>query len=208
MARSGANIDPLLGRFSCHAPWPMVNPILNPASYATHIPFIQSESTLPFLRYSNLNILPWKSKVKFMGEVKFHNVSLTFYRHTSLWFQVNRPSHSWDTAFSKVDLGNPWSRSWRRYNTLSTHTLFVPCPSALPFLGYSYFKIWRWKFKVKDMGEVKVWGHNMGPTSTRLTPLPFHVNRASNSWVTTFSKFVLENQGPRSWVRSQFKVTM
>ena len=36
-----------------------------------------------------------------MGEVKVwsHNVSLTFYRLTSLWFHVNRPSHSWDTTF-------------------------------------------------------------------------------------------------------------
>ena len=29
---------------------------------------------------------------------------------------------------------------------LSTHIPFIPCWSALPFLGYSYFKIWRWKF--------------------------------------------------------------
>ena len=149
------------------------------------------------------------------------------------------------------------SRSQRRYTTLSIHILFVPCQSALPFLGYSYFKIWHWKFKVKVMGEVivsshnkhgsniqltnipfvpcgsgipflsydffKIWpwksrvkvmgevtvqSHNVGLTSYRLTSLSFHVNRASHSWVTTFSKFDLVNQGSRSWVRSQFKVTM
>ena len=51
-----------------------------------HIQFIPSESTLPFLNYSNFNIQPWKSKVKVMGEVKVwsHNVSLTFYRHIPL----------------------------------------------------------------------------------------------------------------------------
>ena len=49
------------------------------------------------------------------------------------------------------------SRSESRYNTLSTHVPFVPCWSALLFLGYSYFKIWRWKFKVKVMGE---WGQS------------------------------------------------
>ena len=47
----------------------------------------------------------------------------------------------------------------------------------------------------------------MGPTFSRLTSLSFHVNRASNSWVTTFSKFDLGNQGSRSWVRSKLKVT-
>ena len=48
--------------------------------YPTHIPFIPSELTLPFLSYSNFNILPSKYKVKVIGEVKVwsHNVSLTF----------------------------------------------------------------------------------------------------------------------------------
>ena len=43
------------------------------------------------------------------------------------------------------------------------------------------------------MGEVKVESYNMGPTFNRLTSLSFHV--ASHSWVTTFSKFDLDNQG-------------
>ena len=47
------------------------------------------------------------------------------------------------------------SRSQRRYTTLSIHILFVPCQSALPFLGYSYFKIWHLKFKVKVRGRSK-----------------------------------------------------
>ena len=89
------------------------------------------------------------------------------------------------------------SRSQRRYATLSIHILFVPCQSALPFLGYSYFKIWHWKFKVKVIGEVKVESHNRGPTFNRLTSLSFHVDQASHSWVTTFSKFDLENKGSK-----------
>ena len=78
-----------------------VNPIVHPTSYPTHIPFIPSESNLPFLSYSNFNILPQKSKVKVMGEVKVwsHNVSLTFYWLASLPFHVNLPSHSWDKTF-------------------------------------------------------------------------------------------------------------
>ena len=102
--------------FAMHRPWPKVNPIVHPTSYPTHIPFIPSELPLPFLSYSNFNILPSKSKVKVMGEVKVwsHNVSLTFDRLTSLLFHVNWPSHSWDTTFSKFDLENPRSRSWAR----------------------------------------------------------------------------------------------
>ena len=105
----------------------------------------------------------------------------------------------------------PWKSKVKvtnRYNTLSSHIPFVPCQSALPFLGYSYFKIWNWNFKVKVISEVKVESHNICPTFSQLTPLSFHVNRASNSWVMTFSKFDLGTQGSRSWVRSKFKVTM
>ena len=89
----------------------------------------------------------------------------------------------------KIQSQNHSSRSYSRYNTLSTHIPIVPCWSAFPYLGYSYFKIWHWKFKVEVMGEVIVGSHNMGPTFSRLTSLLFHV-----SWVMTFSKFDLENQ--------------
>ena len=78
------------------------------------------------------------------------------------------------------------SMSQSRYNNLFTHLPFVLCQSALPFVGYSYFKTWHWKFKVKVMGEVKVESHNMGPTFSWLTSLLFHVKEASHSWVTTF----------------------
>ena len=165
-----------------------------------------------------------------MGEVKVwsHNLSLTFDRLTSLSFHVNQPSHSWDTTFSKFDLENPRSRSWKRWklkvttwvqhsadsnpfrsmsicppipeiqhfqnltlnfqegqgqghgwsghsksqsgcNILSTYVLFVLCQSAIPFLRYSIFNIWPWKFKVKVMGEVAIKSHSMSPTFCRLT---------------------------------------
>ena len=51
------------------------------------------------------------------------------------------------------------------------------------------------KIRVKVMGEVKVESHNMGPTFNRLTSLSFHVDQASQSWVTT--KFDLENKGSK-----------
>ena len=55
---------------------------------STHIPFIPCWSALPILRYSYLENWPWKSKSNAMGkvEVQSHNVRLTFYRLTSLWF--------------------------------------------------------------------------------------------------------------------------
>ena len=175
---------------------------------STHIPFIPCWSAFPFLRCSYLKNWPWKSKVKVMGEVKVknHNVNLTSYRLTSLSFHGNLASHCWVTTFSKLTLkikgqGHGWGHSLKSQcgsNILSIHFPFVLCQSGIPFLSYDLFKIWPWKSRVKDMGEVTVQSHNVGLTSYRLTSLSFHVNRPSNSWDTTFSKFDLENQGSRS----------
>ena len=75
---------------------------------STHIPFITCQSAIPFLRYDFFKIWPWKS-VKVMDDIKVesHIVDVTSYWFTSFSFHVNRPSHSWDTAFSKFDLENP-----------------------------------------------------------------------------------------------------
>ena len=131
---------------------------------STHIPFFPCQLALPFVSYVFFKIWPWKSKVMVMGQVtvQSHNVGLAPYQITSFSFYVNRPSHSWDTAFSKFDLGNQGSRSlvWSQFKViigssiLSTHIPSVPCQSALPFLRYSIFKIWPWKSRVKVMGEV------------------------------------------------------
>ena len=103
----------------------------------------------------------------------------------------------------KIQVQGHGSRSQCRYNTLSTHILFVLCRSALPFLVYNYFKIWQRKFKVKVMGEVKVESYSIGPTFSWLISLSFRVYQASHSWVMIFSKFDLENPRSRSWVRSK-----
>ena len=221
---------------------------------------------IPEIRlFQNLTFLENpRSKSWLRSKVESHKVGVTSYRLTSLLFHVNRPCHSWDTAFSKFDLENPRSRSWVRWvlkvttwvqhsidshpfrsmsigppipeiqhfqnltlkiqgqchgwgghwksqhgsNILLTHIPLIPCQSAIPFPRYDFFKSWPWKSKVKVMGEGNVESHKVGVTSYRLTSLSFHVNRASHSWVMTVSKFDLENQGSRSWVRSQFKVTM
>ena len=78
----------------------------------THL-FHSKSIDLPIPKIWLLIIWPWKSDVKVMGEVKVqsHNVSLISYRLTSIWFNVNRSSHPWGTAFSKFDIENPRSRS-------------------------------------------------------------------------------------------------
>ena len=119
---------------------------------------------------------------------------------------IGPPIHEMQ-LFEKLTLkgqGHGWrqsSKSQFESSILLTHIPFVPCQSALPFLR-SIFKIWPWKSRVKVMGEVTVQSHNVGLTSYRLTSLSFHVNRPSHSSDTGFSKFNLEIQRSRSWVRS------
>ena len=86
-----------------------------------------------------------------------------------------------------------------------THIPFIPSEPTLLFLSYSNFNILLSKSKVKIMGEVKVWSHNVSLSFYQLTSVSFHVNRPSHSWDTTFSTFDLEN--PRSWKRWTVKVT-
>ena len=96
--------------------------------------------------------------------------------------------------------GHGWGQSLKSQhgsNIQSTHIPFLPCQSGIQFLSYDFSKIWPWKSRVKVMGEVKDESHNMGPTFNRLTSLSFHVDQASHSCVTTFSKFDLENKGSK-----------
>ena len=135
----------------------------------------------PLLNYDFFKIWPWNPRVKVIDEVtvQSHNMGITSYRLTSFSFHVNRPSHSWDTAFSNFDLKNQGSRSWvwsqfKSHwwsNILSTHILFVPCQWGIPFLSYDFFLIWPWKSRVKVIGEVTVQSHNVGLASYRLTSL-------------------------------------
>ena len=101
--------------------------------------------------------------------------------------------------------GHGWghsSKSQGGSNILSTHIPFsFHVNLASHYWVKDFFKIWPWNSRVNVMGEVTVQSHNVGLTSYRLTSLSFHVNRPSHSWHTAFSKFDLENQGSRSWVR-------
>ena len=105
---------------------------------STHIPLIPCQSAMSFLRYDFLKILPWKSKVKVMVEVKVgsHKIDVTSYWPTSISFHVKRLYHSWDTAFSKFDLENPRSRSWVR-GTLKVTTWVQHSIDSHPFNSMS-----------------------------------------------------------------------
>ena len=143
-------------------------------------PFHSKWVNLP-IPESNFNILPWKSKVNVMGEVRVesHNIGPTFYRLTSLCsMSIGHPIPE-IRLFQNLTLkiqgqGHGRRERWKSQhgsNILLTHIPFVPCQSAIPFLGYDFFKIWPWKSKVKVMVEVKVESHKVGVTTYRLTTL-------------------------------------
>ena len=131
---------------------------------STHIPFVPFQWAIPFLRYDFFRIRPWKSKVKVMVEVKVqsHKVGVTSYRLTSLLFHVNRPSHSWDTAFSKFDLENPRSRSWVRGKLKVTTWVQYSIDSHLfnsMSIGHPIPEIWLFQnLTLKIQGQGHGWG--------------------------------------------------
>ena len=79
--------------------------IVGPTSYwvLTHIHFILCQSALPFLRYGYVIILPWKSKVKVMGEVKVQG-----------HINIQHPIHS--HSLCSMSMGPPIPEIWRFQN--------------------------------------------------------------------------------------------
>ena len=122
---------------------------------------------------------------------------------TSLSLKFNRPSHSQDMVI-KISIlkiqgqGHVWGQSLKSRlgsNIQSTHI-----PPLIPMTELCQ----NLTLKIKSQSHSS---KSHSRYNILLASLSFHVNRASDSWVTTFSKFELENQRSRSWVRSQFKVT-
>ena len=182
---------------------------------STHIPLVPCQSALPFPRYSIFKIWPWKSKVKVIAQG--HKVGITPYRLTSLLFHVDRPCHSWDTAISKFDVENSRSRSWVR-SKLKVITWVLHSVDSHPFRSMSIRhpvpELWLFQnLTLKIKGQGHGWGHS-SKSQGGSNILSTHISLNSMSiWhpiteLKTFSKFDLEIQGSRSWVRSQFKVTM
>ena len=98
-----------------------------------HIPFISNQTDHPFIKYSYLKFEP---NIKVMGEVKLqgHIVGSISYQLTSILFEINLPSQSWDGAISKFDLENSRSKLHGGSNIFSSDTPFLPWQSALAFL--------------------------------------------------------------------------
>ena len=101
-----------------------------------------------------------------------HNIWLTF-----LLFHVNWPPpipEIWlfENLILKIQvLGHVWGQRsrWRNgSNNLSTQIPFIPCHSAIPFLGYAFFKISPWKSKVKIIAP----GHRVGLASYQIHFVP------------------------------------
>ena len=108
---------------------------------STHVPFIPCQSAIPFLTVRYF----FKGQGHGWGES--HKVGVTSYRLTSLSFHVNRPSHSWDTAFSKFDLENPRSRSWVRGKlkvTTWVHYSVSPIYRGRVYRGIGYIAVACW----------------------------------------------------------------
>ena len=93
----------------------------------------------------------------------------------------------WDTAISKFDHENPWSRScvWSK-DKVTFHLK---------------------NSKVKVMVKVKPIGHISGLEFNRYVCFSFHGNRTTFGWDTGNSIFDLENSRSKSWPRSNLMVT-
>ena len=141
----------------------------------------------------------------------------------------------WDTAISKFDHENPWSRScvWSRvkvtvwpsnfkgqgYGQGQTHwshlrpgvqsicLLFVSRQSDHFWLRYSKFFIWPWKFKVKVMAKVKRNCHIWALEFNRYVCFSSRGNQTIFGWDIANSILDLENWRSRSWPRSNPMVT-
>ena len=183
---------------------------------STHITFVRCRWVLAFLSIikkfdlenpSSRSWFRWTFKVTTWVK---HSIDSHPFRSKSINHPIPEIQHFQNLTLRIQGQGHGWGEGWKSQhgsNIISTHIFFVPCQSAIPLLRYNFFKIWPWKSKVKVMVEVKVESYKVGVTFYRLTSLSFHVSRPSHSWDTAFSKFDLENQRPRSWVRWMLKAT-
>ena len=109
--------------------------------------------------------------------------------------------HDWPTPipFCTMSVGPPICESWLFQNfTMKIHGqdhecgqrsslcwfsnqsiyfLFIWHQSTLPFLRYSFLKIWPWKSKVKVMTKAKTNGYIWGLVFNRYIHFSFHGNR-------------------------------
>ena len=93
-------------------------------------------------------------------DIESHKVVVTSYRLTSLSFHVNRPSHSWDTTFSKFDLENPRSRVRRPLKVTAwvQHSIDSHPLNSMS-IGHPIPEIWLFQnLTLKIQGQGHGWG--------------------------------------------------
>ena len=106
------------------------------------------------------------------------------------------------------------SRSRSRSNPLVTfeargsiYMFAFPFLEIGPFLRYSKFHIWPWKFKVKVLAKVKPDGHIWCLKFNWYIWFSFGENQTIFGWDIATSIYDLENSRSRSWPRSNPMVT-
>ena len=192
---------------------PMIKPIVHPTSHPTHIPFIPSELNFPFLRYSNVNILPWKSKVKVIGEVKVQSCNMmtpTSYRYKSRPPPPPPPPPPpYDTDFTLKIQGQKGIAEGHKAGITPYRPISLSFDVDEP--SHSYIQLYK-KFTLKIQGQ----GHRLGErwksqhgSNILSTHVPIVPCQSAVPFLRYdfFSKFDLENPRSRSWLRSKLKVT-
>ena len=105
-------------------------------------------------------------------------------------FKWSGPSHSWNTAISKVTFkiysqSYGWGQMSRSCSESKISSIYIPLivwQSDHPFPKCSLFKIWPWKSKIKVMIGVNIQSRIVDPTSCQFISLSFHVNQTIHSW--------------------------
>ena len=177
---------------------------------------------------------PWSQSVRSIQLTLVTKWSWSWMTYCHPFVQCQSALPLWDTAISKFNHENPWSRScvvkgqghaWpstfkgQGYGQGQTHwshlrpgvqsicLLLVSWQSDHFWMRYRKFHIWPWILKVKVMAKVKPDGHIWGLEFSQYVCFSFRGNRTILGWDTANSIFDLENSRPRSWARSHTMVT-
>ena len=106
------------------------------------------------------------------------------WRDTDIWSQPGRSLHLTSPCSLK---GHSHGHEWM------TPIPFVQCQLALPFMRYSYKKIWPWKSKVNVIAKVKIIGYHWGLVLKRYIHFSFCADWMILSKDIANSIFDLEN---------------
>ena len=155
------------------------------------------------MRSSLFKILPWKSKVKVMREVKIlsHEIGLAFDRLTFLSFHVNRPFLGY--SFFKI---SPWKSM---VEVMDMVKLQNQCPTSYRLITFILCQLaipWIWLFQHwKGQGHSS-WYHN--GSNILFTHIPFVLSQPALTFLKySYFKIDLENPRSRSWMMWKVEVT-